>query len=170
MDAKALQAEIERHFPRANREIASALLQAAHTTRLPLAAACALLEKESGFRHVFGHDPTRSIPVAWRGQRVTRAKYLVYRAARKRGLGMQGVGPTQLTWFAFQDQADSLGGCWRLYPNLVVGFRHLRELTSTLGRERGAAAYNGIGDAAEAYGRDYVQKRAVWADRLAKLD
>jgi len=25
-------------------------------------------------------------------------------------MGMQGVGPTQLTWYAFQDQADALGG------------------------------------------------------------
>ena len=38
-------------------------------------------------------------------------KYQEYKRRRPRD-GMQGVGPAQLTWFEFQDQADALGGCY----------------------------------------------------------
>ncbi len=147
--------------------MATHILAACHTTGLPLSYGLALVEKETGFRNVFGHDPTSSIPVSWRGSRVTRAKYRVYKAARKRGRGMQGVGPVQLTWFAFQDQADAVGGCHKPYPNLVVGFRLLASLINQHGKEAGAGAFNGTGPAAEAYGRDWVHKQAAWHGKVS---
>ena len=79
---------------------------------------------------------------------------------------MQGVGPTQLTWYAFQDQADALGGAWKPYPNMVVGFRHLKTLINQMGKEHGAAAYNGTGPAADAYGKDFVKKQEAWHRRI----
>ena len=87
---------------------------------LDLAYACALLQKESGGgANVFGHDRDRSgryiFPARDGAVAVTEELYREYK--RRRGPtgkgGMQGVGPTQLTWWEFQDEADREGGCWK---------------------------------------------------------
>jgi hypothetical protein len=143
---------------------ATHILEACATTKLPLSYALALCEKEGGFKMVYGHDAVRN--PAPKGGRVTARNYRQYKTDRKRGLGMQGVGHTQLTWYELQDRADALGGCWKPYPNLVVGFSNLKRLINLHGKERGAAAYNGTGDAAEAYGRDFVHKQEAWHRRV----
>jgi hypothetical protein len=129
-------------------------ITAAHTANMDLWVACTNLQLEtSGGRNVFGHDPTSSIPASWKGTTVTRAKYLVYKAARGR-LGLQGVGPCQLTSAGLQDQADRLGGCWRPEKNMIVGFRFLHALIKQWGSVRlGFQHYNGSGPAAVLYGR-----------------
>ena len=143
---------------------ATHILEAVATTKIPLSYALALVEKESGGKNVYGHDPVRN--PAQKGGRVTRTNYAAYKKARKAGLGMQGVGHTQLTWYAFQDQADALGGAWKPYPNMVVGFRHLKTLINAHGKEHGAAAYNGTGPAADAYGKDFVKRQESWHRRI----
>ena len=133
---------------------------------LPIHFACALLEKESGGRNVFGHDGTSSIPDAWKGSVVTKAKYQEYlknRAAH----GAQGVGPCQLTYPGYQDQADAAGGCWRPAANMRIGFGILKDHIQRYGIEAGAAAYNGAGPAAEAYGRDFVVKADAWKAKFS---
>src|SRR4051812_16663004 len=92
------------------------MVEEARTIGLPLAYALAFLEKESTGRdrdgtvrfglNLFGHDPVAN-PV--RGGVVTHRRYDEYKAHRRRGLGMQGVGPMQLTWWEFQDIADEEG-------------------------------------------------------------
>lgn len=132
------------------------MLLAARDAKLPLAAAAACLIKETGGgRNVFGSDPTI---FAGAGE-VTEAKYRAYLAQRgpKGRGGMQGVGPTQLTWYSFQDEADRLGGCWRPDVNMRVGFTLLADHIRRLGLEQGFAAYNGSGEAAERYGRDALE-------------
>ena len=82
---------------------------------LRLAVACAMLEKETaGGHNVFGHDPTIFVGA---GQ-VTKAKYQAYKQRRvsSGNKSMQGVGPCQLTWYEFQDEADREGGCWTTHP------------------------------------------------------
>jgi hypothetical protein len=143
---------------------ATHILEAVATTKIPLSYALALVEKESGGRNIFGHDPVRN--PAQKGGRVTAKNYAAYKRARKAGMGMQGVGHTQLTWYEFQDQADRLGGAWKPYPNMVVGFRHLKTLVNAHGKEHGAAAYNGTGPAADAYGKDFVKKQEAWHRRI----
>jgi hypothetical protein len=143
---------------------ATHILEAVATTKIPLSYALALCEKEGNFKNVFGHDAVRN--PAPKGGRVTAKSYAAYKKARKAGMGMQGVGHTQLTWYEFQDQADALGGAWKPYPNMVVGFRHLKTLISAHGKEHGAAAYNGTGPAADAYGLDFVRKQLAWHRRL----
>lgn len=153
-------------YPRADHCFTD-LLRASHTARLSLSDALATVEAETGFTNVFGHDPVRN-PV--KGGRVTRARYLYYRVCRRRGMGMQGVGYTQLTWYTYQDQADKLGGCWRPYPNMVVGFRLMRELIAQHGRTHGAARFNGVGDAADAYGRRHSERQEFWHRRLQTIE
>src|ERR687894_620449 len=78
---------------------------------MPLSRACALLEKESGGGHnVFGHDKGGAVI----GGTVTKESYRRYLARVRSGQGArQGVGPTQLTFSGYQEEADRHGGCWR---------------------------------------------------------
>ena len=141
---------------------------------LDLAYACALLQKESGGgANVFGHDRDRSgryiFPARDGAVAVTEELYREYK--RRRGPtgkgGMQGVGPTQLTWWEFQDEADREGGCWKPAVNMRVGFRRLAALMREHGEADGARRYNGSGDAAVAYSADLREKARAWQARLA---
>jgi hypothetical protein len=77
-----------------------------------------------------------------------------------------GVGPTQLTSSGLQDQADAEGGCWRLIPNMKVGFRFLHQLQTQHGVRNGFKSYNGSGRAAEEYADRAVQRANVWKGRF----
>lgn len=138
---------------------------------IPISLGFAMVEKESDFRNVFGHDPTSSIPRSWMGTKVTRKKYLHYRANRMRGLGMQGVGPTQLTWYEFQYQADRLGGCHIPRHNIRVGFGILADYYKDAKRQgrstRAAIEYAGKRyNGANAYGYDLYRVYSKWHRRL----
>lgn len=140
-------------------------LIASRKVGLPLSLACAFLDQETGGGHnVFGHDPTI---FAGAGQ-VDKTKYLAYRKQRgPRGAGgMQGVGPLQLTYFSYQDEADALGGCWKPLANLTVGFRLAAGLVRRNGLRSGVAAYNGSGPAADRYAASVLAREKVWAARL----
>ena len=135
---------------------------------MPLA--CALVEQESSFRNVFGHDPVHN-PIP-KGSRVTRESYERYRALRDAGLGAQGVGVTQLTFPPFQDRADELGGCWEVRNQLRVGYEVLAEAVARHGVRGGLAAYN-AGSPTSAAGLDYarrvLERRRRWKLVLAQV-
>ena len=133
---------------------------------LRLAVACAMLEKEtSGGHNVFGHDPTIFVGAG----KVTKAKYLAYKKQRvaSGNKRMQGVGPCQLTWYEFQDEADREGGCWRPEINIRIGFRRLAANIKLYGEADGARRYNGTGAAADAYSADLLRRAALWDQRLS---
>src|SRR5688572_14557382 len=100
-------------------------MKASDETGVPFHILCALLEQEtSGGRNIFGHDAS-----IFKGAgRVTARKYAIYKKERDRfkQKRMQGVGPLQLTWWEFQDEADEAGGCHRPYYNILTGARILR--------------------------------------------
>lgn len=133
---------------------------------LPVSLGFALAEQETTTtRNVYGHDPVRN--PAPKGGHVTEHNYLrIYKPARKRGLGMQGVGPLQLTWFATQDRADALGGCYKVKYNLRVGFSTLAALIRQFGYSKGIERYNGSGPAAVAYSVSVRSRAAKWHNRL----
>jgi hypothetical protein len=153
-----------------------ATIEEARRVGLPLSYALAFLEKESsgpdadGARrfglNLIGHDAVRN-PV--KGGVVSEARYREYRGHRRSGLGMQGVGPCQLTWWEFQDMADRLGGCWVPRYNMRVGFGIAKGLIRQHGKQGGAARWNGSGAAAQAYGRDWLQRQQHWHSVLAEL-
>lgn len=129
---------------------------------IPVSLGFALVEQESGFRNVYGSDPTIFVGAG----AVTKRNYLAYKA--KRGhTHMQGVGPTQLTWWATQDQADKQGGCWRPGVNIKVGIGALGALVRAKGVHAGAAAYNGSGPAAQRYADQLITKQRKWHKTLA---
>jgi soluble lytic murein transglycosylase-like protein len=136
----------------------------ANRAGIPVSLLCAFLEQESGFQNVFGHDAVRN-PI--KGGPVTKARYLAYRRYRPT-LGMQGVGPGQLTWYAFQDQADALGGCWIPKHNIRVSAGLIRGLLRAHpGNEHAAIArYNGTGPAADAYADSVLARQRAWHNRL----
>jgi len=79
--------------------------------------------ESSGGRNVWGRDRVESGGIYTPGSEVDRDTYLRYREARKAGqVKTQGVGPTQLTFWKFQDQADEIGGCHDPAVNCRVGF------------------------------------------------
>ena len=101
-------------------------------------------------------------------KRQTRDSYTAYRAARAKGTaGAQGVGPTQLTYQAFQVQADRAGGCWDWRANCLTGFGVLAALIRVHGERDGFRRYNGAGPAAERYADDAVSRVATWRRNLA---
>ena len=144
------------------------VVREARRVRLPVALACAIVEKETGFRNVFGHDavrnPIKSPPGGLLA--VTRENYAQYLEHRRQGLGNQGVGPMQLTSPGLQDRADQLGGCWQPGPNIRVGLEFLAGNIRRLGLRPGVVAYNGSGPAAQRYGDDVLARARLWEQRL----
>lgn len=132
---------------------------ASQRVEIPYYVACSFLEQESGGgQNVFGHDPTIFVGAG----EVTRKKYLEYKKQRGH-TRMQGVGPMQLTYWSYQDEADSLGGCWRPFWNMIVGFRIVRghhDLTDSW--REAARLYNGSGPAAEEYADQMTGRYDKW--------
>lgn len=141
------------------------IIREARRAGLPISLGFALVEQESNFRNVFGHDPVRN--PSPKGGRVTRLRYLRYRRWRRQGLGMQGVGPCQLTWWATQDAADRIGGCWKPECNIRVAFQTLAAQIRAHGYSLGCARYNGSGPAAARYSRELRAKASRWHRVLA---
>jgi hypothetical protein len=54
--------------------------------------------------------------------------------------GMQGVGPAQLTYYSYQDDADKEGGCWKPRQNIRIGLRLLKSNIRRLGEWGGVKA------------------------------
>jgi hypothetical protein len=140
-------------------------LREARRARVQVRLAAALLEQESsGGANVFGHDAVRSPQIV--GGPVTRERYRQYRQMQHEGLGAQGVGPCQLTWPGFQDEADRLGGCWKPAINMRVAFTHLQVLTDRYGFDDGLRRYNGSGSAAEQYSQQVRGRFETWTTRM----
>lgn len=158
----ALARRAKKHAPRYSLRI----IMQARKSGIPISLGFALIEKESDFENVFGHDPTDSIPDSWKGTMVTKNKYLFYKVRRPEH-GMQGVGPAQLTWWAYQDQADKRGGCWIPKHNISVAFDHMAALIENNKTLREAVAkYNGTGPKAEAYASAVLKLQLKWHNRL----
>jgi hypothetical protein len=144
--------------------LARPIIRWARAYGVPISLAFALFEHESGFRKVFGHDPT----IYAGAGAVTKARYLAYRALRRAHGNrlMQGVGEGQLTWWETQDRADALGGCWRADANVRVALLTLAARIHEHGEAAGIARYNGAGPAAAAYSRQVRTLARVWHVRL----
>ena len=143
---------------------------ACEETGLPVALGGSILMQESGGgRNVWGHDPTIFVGGFDKKNNVNYGPevnekgykaYLAQRGAKGEG-GMQGVGPVQLTFYSFQDEADALGGCWMPLNNMRVGFGHLAASIRRAGMRLAIVAYNGSGPAAEKYADTVMARQAT---------
>lgn len=143
------------------------IIAEAHRSKVPVSLVCAVMEVESSFTNVFGHDPVANPIKSIHGKPnlvVTEALYKTYLRHRRLGQGCQGVGPMQLTSAFLQDRADKLGGCFKPAPNIRVGVEYLASLTAKFGGIHGGLkAYNGSG----AYADHVIDRTRVWQGRLA---
>lgn len=123
--------------------------------------ALALSEQESWGANIFGHDDS-----IFRGAgKVTKEKYRRYKRERllSGNRKMQGVGPLQLTWWEYQDEADRLGGCHKTKYNYQVGYRLLARLIKQHGLRKGLAVYNGgLVNPNWNYADQVLRKKSVW--------
>lgn len=152
------------------------VVRIAAVTGLELAAACALLEQESGGgRNVWGSDGVPTGGAYVKGEPVDEASYRAYRAALASGrAGQQGCGPTQLTSVTYQDRADAAGGCWDPVANMCVGFALLATYARQWGIEAAFRAYNGgpgnrlpgHNTNADRYAAQAMDRYRRWLDRL----
>lgn len=144
---------------------------AAHA-RVPgllLSDAVALLQNESGGRNEFGADPGGDALFSWWfDTAVTQAKYTVYKMRRNMGMTPNGVGPCQLTSTGLQREAEKLGGCWKPYYNMIVGFVFLHQLQQENGRQEGFRAYNGSGPMAVEYAQRAIERSSIVHNALVR--
>ena len=132
--------------------------------------AAALLEKESGKgQNIFGCDHGSHGPTPpYCNQKVTEARARKLRSSQY----SNGVGPTQLTFKGYVDKARKRGGEWRPYVNMWTGFEIVGNNIRACGSvQEGAAQYNGgptPNAQAQAYGRDFAQKREQWEGKLER--
>ena len=141
---------------------------------IPLSYALAFLESESSGQdeegapafglNVFDDEESSANPV--RGGVVTRERYMDYLAHRRAGRGLRGVGPMQVRWWAAQEAADRMGGCWLPRYSMRIGLAHAKALIRRHGIE-GAARYRG-GEASDAYGREWSARASKWRSWLGQ--
>jgi len=158
----AIAAAIRAHGGRYENDI----VRAAKRFRVPVSLVCAVIDVESSFRNVFGHDTVRN-PIKSPGGgilAVTEQRYRAYLRHRRLGEGAQGVGPMQLTHPSLQDEADALGGCFRPAVNIHVGVRHLAALIAEHGLKPGVQRYNGA--KGDDYSTEVLRRRHTWDGRL----
>lgn len=136
---------------------------AARWAGLPVPLAAAILMQETGGGiNEYGHDPTIFVGAG----AVTKQNYAVYKKLRNATGKFQGVGPCQLTYGGFQDQADKIGGCWSPLANMKIGFASLANSIKRAGLRNAVVSYNGSGPAAEAYADKVLGRANTYAVAL----
>ncbi|HEX6618300.1 MAG TPA: peptidoglycan DD-metalloendopeptidase family protein, partial [Solirubrobacteraceae bacterium] len=142
------------------------IIAEARRSNVPVSLVCAVMQDESSFTNVFGHDPVANPIKSIHGRPnlvVTEALYKTYVHHRDKGEGCQGVGPMQLTAKFLQDRADQLGGCFKPAPNIRTGVERLGALIKERGSMHGAlVGYNG----STAYADAVIKLQKLWHDRL----
>jgi hypothetical protein len=116
------------------RRTARIIAFAAAQRQISQGLAFALVEQESTFQHVFGHDPGGPFP----GQPVTRTLYRQL-VDHVRGGTSNGVGLTQITFSSFLTENP---GLWRRLAN-KFGLGLISAAISAHGKRTGLAVYNG---------------------------
>ena len=131
---------------------------------LPFYAACALLEKESGGRNVYGHDAGGALsgyPGTVDASNFDVFRWLVF----DKGQTSNGVGPCQLTWKGFFIDMEAKGlKPYDIADNMLYGFGLLAGYyAASKSWEAAGARYNG----SPAYGKDFAVKVRTWHTRLS---
>jgi hypothetical protein len=127
---------------------------------LPFYIACALMEKESHGRNVYGNDSGGAL--AGYPREVTRSNWLVFRwLVFSEGMPSNGVGPAQITFRGYFPQMEEEGlRPWNVGDNMFFGFRLLKGHLAIADGDlvKAGTAYNG----SRAYGEALATKAAAW--------
>ncbi len=128
------------------------------------AATCALFEKESGGRNVYGNDVGGAL--AGFSRPVTEDNYAVFEwLVFAKGMSSNGVGPSQLTYKGFLTDMKAKGlRPWVVADNMRYGLQLLwGYYQASASWVTAGARYNG----AQAYGVDLDEKVKQWRARFA---
>lgn len=163
--------EIAKQFGLQNVE---SLALASRAAGVPFAVACALIEKESKGRNVYGHDVGGALS-GFPGE-VNRDNFAVFRwLVIDQGYTSNGVGPCQITYAGSLKGGKRDGGFFRemeaqrlkpydVFDNMFFGLSKLKGYHVGSGSwETAGTRYNG----ASSYGKDLVVKIGQWRQRLA---
>jgi hypothetical protein len=153
---------LARRAKRAGANSSLRIIIEARRAGLPISLAFALVDGESGFRNVFGHD----LGAIMKGELVTPARIARLLSHIAKGGVSNGVGYTQLTWPGYIRQANAMpGGASVIKNQLRVGFAVLAGHVHHYGVRRGLAVYN-AGDPNSGQGKRYatimLAKRDKW--------
>jgi hypothetical protein len=109
-----------------------------HNGVIPVSLGLALQEQESGGRNIFGADARA--PFAH--QPVTQARVMELVRHVRGGGTSNGVGPLQLTFIGFIDEANRDGGAWKPAVNIATGLGIVAGHIKRHGVRGGLASYN----------------------------
>lgn len=146
------------------RMVAIYIALACRKLKLRYALGYGLVEQESGFHHVYGHDAGGFLA----GQPVTKANYGAFRAHIRAtsGGGANGVGLTQITyWTYIRDHA----GLWRKRANIYFGLGLVAGVIHDHGERQGLAEYNGgAGNPQFGYADEVLNRADRWRANISK--
>jgi hypothetical protein len=128
-----------------------------HKDVIPVSLGLALQEQESGGQNIFGADvnaPFTHLPV-------TRARVLQLVDHVRGGGTSNGVGPLQLTFIGFLDEANADGGAWVPAVNIATGLGIVAGHVQRHGVRGGLASYNA--------GKPTAEKGLKYADHVILL-
>lgn len=148
---------------------AGVIVHASQLQRFDLAGLAAIIEEESGGRNIYGADPSNNgaLPPSLYDQPVTHANFEVFWQRVQEGYTSNGVGLPQLTYPGFIANANRRGGAWIPIHQCTEACAILSGLLKQHGSfEAAAAAYNGAGFVADAYGARVEALRAQWQARI----
>lgn len=150
-------------FGLANAEV---IAQACREARVPFYVACALFEKESKGRNVWGNDKGGMFADLPADLLVTKGGYEIFEYyVVELNRTSNGVGPAQITWRGFFPDMRKKGlKPWDVHDNMLYGLQLLYLYKQEKGAtwEDAGTAYNG----AESYGIDFMMKVVEWKKRL----
>lgn len=141
----------------------AAIANASEQANVPFAVACALIEKESGGRNVYGHDEGGALagfPGTCNEDNYEVFWWMVF----QKGMKSNGVGPAQITSKGLlQQMADDRLDPWFPLHNIFFGLTLLKQFKQTTGSWEGAGTrYNGSPE----YGKDLARKIEQWQERF----
>jgi hypothetical protein len=140
------------------------LWRAAKDNECPFYVACALMQKESGGKNVYGHD--KGGVLSGYPDEVSEENFKVFRyLVLEQGFPSNGVGPAQLTYKGFFEHMEELDlKAWDPYDNMLYGLRLIMQYYDDFSNWANVGSmYNGSPE----YGLDFARKVAEWKRRLA---
>ena len=150
-----------------------AIVVAAKRAGIPYPVACALIERETGGKNVYGHDAGGVFTVPWPGLvYVTEENYREFKRRIRAGEKSNGVGPSQITWPPYHYAAEDEGlKLWDPVDNIYFGLREFGKLWRSRNWNLAEAAtlYNkgNLSGGVNEYGNAIVTRTDVWGARLA---
>lgn len=135
---------------------------------VPFFVACALFQKESGGRNIYGNDPGGAL-AGFSGE-VTHDNFEVFEwLVFEKGVPSNGVGPAQITYKGYFTAMHATGlRPWEPADNMLFGLDLLAANHKATGTwEAAAARYNGgpkPNAFAQSYGKDLVARANVFRE------